>query len=62
MQDATPEDAAPTAVDRSAGPWDATPDPMAAMYGAPASLELWVPPDQAVLTTAAPGLAVPSAR
>ena len=34
-------------VDRSAGPWDAVTDPNAAMYGQPASLELWVPPEQA---------------
>lgn len=34
-------------VDRSAGPWDAVVDPLSAMYGQPASLELWVPPDQA---------------
>jgi putative ABC transport system permease protein len=34
-------------VDRSAGPWDAAPDPGAAMFGGPATLELWVPADQA---------------
>ncbi len=36
-------------VDRSAGPWDTAPaqDPAAAMYGAPATLELWVPAEQA---------------
>jgi putative ABC transport system permease protein len=36
-------------VDRSAGPWDApgTADPMAGMYGGPATVELWVPADQA---------------
>jgi hypothetical protein len=33
-------------VDRSAGPWDAAVDPATAMYGAPSTLELWVPADQ----------------
>jgi putative ABC transport system permease protein len=35
-------------IDRSAGPWDTTtaPDPAAAMYGGPSTLELWVPADQ----------------
>jgi ABC-type antimicrobial peptide transport system permease subunit len=59
-------------VDRSAGPWDAvaTEDPMA-MYGAPASLELWVPAEQADeamrrishdLQLALPGLEVSGGR
>lgn len=59
-------------VDRSAGPWDAAPDAAASgMYGPAASLELWVPPEQADLAVerishdlrlALPGLEVSAGR